>query len=69
MKSTYSAPKLTVHGDVAKITQILGSSSTKDFLYFNGSVNGSAAAADDQGSSDLCIGTAPTDPNAKCGAL
>lgn len=57
MKSTYSAPKLTVHGDVAEITQILGNKNTTDFLIFNGAVDASAAAAPDQGSRDeFCTG-------------
>ncbi|KAF3886912.1 MULTISPECIES: lasso peptide [Nostocales] len=67
MKSRYTAPKLTVYGNVAEITQILGSSSNNDFLFFNGNVNSSAAASPDAGSSDLCIGPAPS--NANCGKL
>lgn len=57
MKSSYTAPKLTVHGNVAEITQILGSSSRRDFLFFNGTANAAANASPDQGSSDICIGT------------
>ncbi|MBW4608478.1 MAG: lasso peptide [Hassallia sp. WJT32-NPBG1] len=61
MKSTYNAPKLTVHGDVAKITQILGQKTAADFLIFNGGVNADAAAAPDQGSRDLICS-----PDKKC---
>ncbi|WP_315786731.1 lasso peptide [Fischerella sp. JS2] len=50
MKNAYSIPKLTVYGDVAEITQILGSSSRTDFLFFNGN---SISGGDDQGSRDL----------------
>ncbi len=50
MKSAYSTPKLTAHGDIAEITQILGSSSRKDFLFFNGN---SISGGDDQGSRDI----------------
>ncbi len=65
MKSTYSAPKLTVHGDVAKITQILGNKTMTDFLIFNGNVDADAASAPDQGSRDqFCTG--PDRDNATC---
>ncbi|WP_258003578.1 lasso peptide [Fischerella muscicola] len=50
MKKAYSVPKLTVYGDVAEITQILGSSSRQDFLFFNGN---SISGGDDIGSRDI----------------
>lgn len=55
MKSSYTAPKLTVHGNVADITQILGSPTRADFAFLNGQ---SIAGDDDIGSRDqLCTGT------------
>jgi hypothetical protein len=59
MKKQYSAPKLTVHGDVAEITQILGSSDRKDFLFFTGSGTSVVGSnGNDIGSEDIfCTGT------------
>ncbi|NMG05974.1 lasso peptide [Brasilonema sp. UFV-L1] len=50
MKATYSTPKLTVHGNVAKITQVLGGDSRKDFAFFNGGV---VSDNNDLGSRDI----------------
>jgi hypothetical protein len=66
MKSSYTAPKLTVHGDVAEITQLSGTSSRRDFLFVGGTIDQAVANAPDQGSQDLCVGTPPSDPNARC---
>ncbi|RUT00262.1 hypothetical protein DSM106972_077100 [Dulcicalothrix desertica PCC 7102] len=69
MKKQYSAPELTVHGNVAAITQILGSSSRKDFLFFNGSAvsTGANGASNDVGSRDVCLGSPdPNSPPANC---
>jgi hypothetical protein len=38
MKSSYTAPKLTVHGNVADITQVLGNPTRGDFAFLNGNV-------------------------------
>lgn len=38
MKSSYTVPKLTVHGNVAEITQILGEPTRADFVFLNGTV-------------------------------
>jgi hypothetical protein len=61
MKKQYSAPKLTVHGDVAEITQILGSSDRKDFLFFTGSgTTVAGSSGNDIGSQDIyCSGKGP----------
>lgn len=54
MKNAYSAPKLTVYGNVAQITQILGGASRTDFLFFNGD---SISGNNDLGSRDInCTG-------------
>jgi hypothetical protein len=56
MKSSYTAPKLIVHGNVAEITQILGNRTRADFAFLSGQ---SIAGDDDQGSRDqICTGTA-----------
>ncbi|MBW4477280.1 MAG: lasso peptide [Tolypothrix brevis GSE-NOS-MK-07-07A] len=56
MKSSYTAPKLTVHGNVAEITQVLGNPTAKDFIFLNGSV---VSNGNDIDSIDLeCTGTA-----------
>ncbi|MFB2771561.1 lasso peptide [Pelatocladus sp. BLCC-F211] len=52
MKSAYSTPTLTVHGDVAEITQILGSKDRVDFLFFTGG-NSSVSGNNDIGSRDV----------------
>jgi hypothetical protein len=58
MKSTYTAPKLTSLGNVAEITQILGSTNNPDFTFLNGSV---ISGNNDIGSASLnCTGTLPT---------
>jgi hypothetical protein len=55
MKSSYTAPKLTVHGNVADITQVLGSPTAKDFVFLNGNV---VSNSNDIDSQDLvCTGT------------
>jgi hypothetical protein len=36
MKSSYTVPKLTVHGNVAEITQVLGNPTRGDFVFLNG---------------------------------
>lgn len=36
MKRTYEAPVLTRYGTVEELTQVTGSSTTKDMLFFNG---------------------------------
>lgn len=38
MKSSYTVPKLTVHGNVADITQVLGAPTAQDFVFLNGNV-------------------------------
>jgi hypothetical protein len=39
MKTSYTVPKLTVHGNVAEITQVVGSKTTRtDFVFLNGDV-------------------------------
>lgn len=50
MKTTYSVPKLTVHGDVADITQVLGGSRRIDFAFLNGEV---ISGNNDIGSRDI----------------
>ncbi len=39
MKKTYNAPKLTNHGSVETITQMFGSKSQNDFLFFSANNN------------------------------
>lgn len=36
MKKQYSTPTLTTHGNVEEITQLFGTKSKSDFLFFNG---------------------------------
>lgn len=51
MKKAYSKPQLVRHGDVATITQILGSASRADFVFSSG---GSViSGSNDLGSVDL----------------
>jgi len=50
MKSSYTAPKLIVHGNVAEITQILGNPTRADFVFLNGNV---ISGNDDIGSDNL----------------
>ncbi|MEM9005877.1 MAG: lasso peptide [Cyanobacteria bacterium P01_F01_bin.86] len=40
MKKGYTSPKLTVHGSVEQLTQILGAGDSSDVLIFNGEVLG-----------------------------
>jgi hypothetical protein len=56
MKSSYTVPKLTVHGNVAEITQVLGNKTTrKDFVFLNGEV---VSNRNDMDSMDLdCTGS------------
>jgi hypothetical protein len=63
MKSAYTAPKLTSLGNVAEITQVLGSTSRPDFTFLNGNV---ISGNNDIGSTDICVGTRPTAPGANC---
>ncbi|NJM71423.1 MAG: lasso peptide [Scytonema sp. RU_4_4] len=57
MKSSYTAPKLTVHGNVADITQVLGNPTAQDFVFLNGSV---VSNNNDIDSIDLnCTGSGP----------
>jgi hypothetical protein len=44
MKKTYSTPKMIVHGNFEKLTQIAGNNSVRDVLSFNGNV---AQSSDD----------------------
>ncbi|NMG20014.1 lasso peptide [Brasilonema bromeliae] len=60
MKSSYTAPKLTVHGDVAQITQILGDTTRQDFVFLNGTP---ISGGNDIGSKDICSGTTPKGPD------
>jgi hypothetical protein len=67
MKSSYTVPKLTVHGNVAEITQILGPTSRRDFVFLNGNPSDDAATSPDQGSRDVCLGNLdPAQPPANC---
>lgn len=54
MKSSYTVPKLTVHGNVADITQVNGTSSRQDFTFLNGQLTSNS---DDLGSKDICAGS------------
>jgi len=67
MKSSYTAPKLTVHGNVADITQVLGTSGRRDFAFLNGSQD---SQGDDFGSRDVCRngdpGTTPINTPTNC---
>ncbi|NET30805.1 MAG: lasso peptide [Cyanothece sp. SIO1E1] len=42
MKKIYSAPKMTVHGTMEKLTQVLGPDATEDTLSFDGEVLGTS---------------------------
>ncbi|MCV3215229.1 lasso peptide [Plectonema radiosum NIES-515] len=56
MKSSYTVPKLTVHGNVVEITQVLGNPTRGDFVFLNGNV---ISNSNDIDSRDLnCTGTA-----------
>jgi len=48
MKKVYYTPKLTVHGNLEKITQAQGNPTFRDSVFFNGQQIGNA-----QGSRDL----------------
>lgn len=37
MKKIYSRPELTIHGSIETLTQVTGTATTKDVLFFNGS--------------------------------
>jgi hypothetical protein len=50
MKRTYIAPKMTTHGSVAEITQILGKRKRTDFVFSNGNP---ISDGDDLGSRDI----------------
>ncbi len=50
MKATYSVPKLTVHGDIAKITQVLGGDQRTDFAFLSGQI---ISDSNDLGSRDI----------------
>ena len=68
MKSSYTVPKLTVHGNVAEITQVVGPESTRrDFVFFNGEV---ISNRNDLDSRDICSGgdpgTTPLGTPTKC---
>jgi hypothetical protein len=60
MKSSYTAPKLTVHGNVADITQILGPTQRQDFAFLNGAP---VSGGNDIGSRDICAGPDPAGAN------
>jgi hypothetical protein len=57
MKSSYTAPKLTVHGNVAEITEVLGNPTRGDFVFLNGNVISNNNDIDSQ--DIVCTGTAP----------
>ena len=50
MKSSYTAPKLIVYGNVAEITQILGGDQRRDFAFFAGQI---VSQSNDLGSRDI----------------
>lgn len=54
MKSSYTAPKLTVHGNVADITQVLGPTQRQDFTFLGGQP---ISDGNDIGSTDICQGS------------
>ncbi|MDF5720874.1 MAG: lasso peptide [Rhizonema sp. PD37] len=51
MKSSYTVPKLTVHGNVADITHVLGDTQRTDFTFLNGRP---ISGGNDIGSTDIC---------------
>jgi len=60
MKKQYVAPQLTVHGNVAEMTQVLGPSQKQDFVFLGGTVISGAnvagtAISNDIGSTDLTL--------------
>ncbi len=68
MRSSYTVPKLTVHGNVADITQVLGATQRTDFTFLNGNP---ISGGNDLGSSDICSGagtpgTTPTGSRTNC---
>jgi hypothetical protein len=52
MKKQYVSPQLTVHGNVAEITQVLDKSSKTDFVFQNGVV---ISDGDDLGSTNITL--------------
>jgi hypothetical protein len=58
MKKQYSAPMLTVHGNVESITQFGGGSTRNDFLFFN-----AQPVAQGQGPDQKIITIAPCGSN------
>lgn len=55
MKRTYTAPKLTLFGNVTEMTQVTGNATTKDFQFLNGDI---ISGNNDVGSfNDICTGT------------
>lgn len=55
MKKLYTAPKMTVHGNVEEITQVIGKSTAQDFFYLNGNVVSPDTIGFSDGSVDLEI--------------
>lgn len=53
MKKTYAKPALFVHGDVAKLTQVLGGDSRVDFVF--NSDGDDLSGGNDLGSADVTI--------------
>lgn len=55
MKKQYVAPELTVHGNAAEITQILGPTNRQDFVYTSPTPDQNAQVSDgnDQGYRDI----------------
>lgn len=64
MKATYTSPKLTVHGNVADITQVLGPTERRDFTFLNGNP---ISGGNDIGSRDICSGS--PDPSQTPGGI
>lgn len=52
MKKQYVAPELTVHGNVAEITQVLGGNSRTDVVFQNGEI---ISGRNDLGSRDITL--------------
>ena len=61
MKKIYSRPELTIHGSIETLTQVTGTATTKDVLFFNGSP--STVPVNTTGSADFnFIPPAPPSP-------
>jgi hypothetical protein len=60
MKTSYTAPKLTVHGDASYITQVIGNPERGDFIFLNGSV---VSNSNDIDSVDLVCTGSPANLN------